>query len=123
MNETNRRREKQITYNVMNNISPAQIIKSTHEILRQTTVADGKSRVPAAYIEKDYADIAADPVFQYLTKEKLQKLISRNRKDMENAVKSLDFLEAARLRDEMKVLSERLDKLAIQNNQPAGNSK
>jgi excinuclease ABC subunit B len=111
MNETNRRREKQIRYNTVNNITPTQIVKSTHEIMGQTAVANGKSHTPAAYIEKDYADIAADPLIQYLSKEKLQKMVSKNRKSMEDAVKSLDFLEAARLRDELKILTEKLEHL------------
>ena len=115
MNETNRRREKQIRYNEINNISPTQIMKSTHEILGQTAVANGKSHSPAAYIEKDYSDIAADPLIQYLSREKLQKYIGKNRKAMEDAVKGLDFLEAARLRDQLKILNERLEKLTIQD--------
>ena len=109
MNETNRRREKQITYNTQHNITPTQIVKSTHDIMGQTTVADGKTHHPVPYYEHENIDVAADPVIQYLSKEKLQKLISRNRKAMEEAVKELDFLEAARLRDELKVLQERLE--------------
>ncbi len=109
MNETNRRREKQITYNTQHNITPTQIVKSTHDIMGQTTVADGKTHHPVPYYEHENIDVAADPVIQYLSKEKLQKLISRNRKAMEEAVKELDFLEAARLRDELKILQERLE--------------
>ncbi|MFZ4563264.1 MAG: helicase-related protein, partial [Bacteroidales bacterium] len=117
MNETNRRREKQIAYNSLNNITPTQITKSNREILGQTTVADGKSKIPSAYIEKEYSDIAADPIIQYLSKEKLQKLVGKNRKAMEDAVKSLDFLEAARLRDELKSLTKMLEGLSIKDNQ------
>ncbi|MEI7499403.1 MAG: excinuclease ABC subunit UvrB [Bacteroidota bacterium] len=117
MNETNRRRERQISYNLLNNITPSQIIKSTNEILGQTTVADGKTKMPVAYIEKDYSDIAADPIIQYLSKEKLQKLVSKISKALEVSVKSLDFLEAARLRDELKILKEMVEKMTIENNQ------
>jgi excinuclease ABC subunit B len=123
MNETNRRREKQIRYNEINNISPTQIMKSTHEILGQTAVANGKSHPPAAYIEKDYTDIAADPLIQYLSKEKLQKYIGKNLKAMEEAVKGLDFLEAARLRDQLKFLNETLEKLTIKDSQALHHSK
>jgi excinuclease ABC subunit B len=110
MDETNRRREKQIAYNVKNNITPTQIVKSTHDIMGQTSVADGNRKGPAAYYEQVNIDVAADPLIQYLSKEKLQKLINRNRKAMEEAVKSLDFLEAARLRDELKALQAVIEK-------------
>ena len=72
----------------------------------QTAVADGNKPHPVPYIEQEKTDVAADPLIQYLSKEKLQKLVSHNRKAMEDAVKSLDFLEAARLRDELKALQE-----------------
>ena len=104
MAETNRRREKQIAYNTLNNITPTQIVKSTRDIMGQTAVADGNRQQPSPYYETERIDVAADPLIQYLSKEKLQKLITRNRKAMEDAVKSLDFLEAARLRDELKAL-------------------
>ena len=109
MSETNRRREKQILYNVTNNITPTQIVKSTHDIMGQTAVADGKSHHPVPYYEHENIDVAADPVIQYLSKEKLQKLINRNRKAMEEAVKELNFLESARLREELKILQEKLE--------------
>jgi excinuclease ABC subunit B len=108
MDETNRRREKQLAYNAKFNITPTQIVKATHEILGQTAIADGARQQPGPYIEKDEPGIAADPVMQYLTKDKIQKLIPKSRKAMEEAVKSLDFLEAARLRDEIKFLQEKL---------------
>jgi len=110
MDETNRRREKQIAYNTKNNITPTQIFKSTSDILGQTAVADGNKPQPVPYYEREKTDVAADPLIQYLSKEKLQKLVSRNRKAMEDAVKSLDFLEAARLRDELKVLQGLIEK-------------
>ncbi|MFZ4523574.1 MAG: excinuclease ABC subunit UvrB [Bacteroidales bacterium] len=110
MDETNRRREKQIAYNTKYNITPTQIVKSTTDILGQTAVAGGNRMHPVAYIESEKTDVAADPLIQYLSKEKLQKLIGRNRKAMEEAVKSLDFLEAARLRDELKALQGLLEK-------------
>jgi len=108
MSETNRRRAKQISYNLENGITPTQIVKSTHDIMGQTAVADGKPH-PVPYYEHENIDVAADPIIQYLSKEKLQKLIGRNRKAMEEAVKELDFLEAARLRDELKLLQQKLE--------------
>jgi excinuclease ABC subunit B len=110
MDETNRRREKQIAYNVKYNITPTQIVKSTRDIMGQTAVADGNKPQPLPYYETEKTNVAADPLIQYLSPEKLQKLIGRNRKAMEDAVKNLDFLEAARLRDELKALQEILEK-------------
>jgi excinuclease ABC subunit B len=109
INETNRRREKQIAYNIANNITPTQIIKSTIDILGQTAVMDTQSRPSRTYVEKETVDIAADPVIRYMPKEKLQKLVAKSRKSMEAAVKELDFLEAARLRDEIAALEKLLE--------------
>jgi excinuclease ABC subunit B len=101
IDETNRRREKQIAYNIANNITPTQIFKSTDSILGQTKVADSKLRTGKPYIERDFVDFAADPLVKYMTKEQIQKSIQNIKKQMEVAVKDLDFMEAARLRDEM----------------------
>ncbi len=109
INETNRRREKQMNYNLANNITPAQIVKSMSDILGQTAIAGIKGQSPAPYFEKETVDVAADPVIRYMTKEKLQKLVARTRKSMESAVKELDFLEAARYRDELFALEKLLE--------------
>jgi excinuclease ABC subunit B len=108
IDETNRRREKQIAYNIKFNITPTPIIKSVESVLGQTRIADGAAREPKPYIEKEFTDIAADPVVQYMSKEQLEKAIVRSRKAMETAVKELDFVEAARLRDEMFALQKLL---------------
>jgi len=108
MTETNRRREKQILYNSKNNITPTQIFKNTKDIMSQTSLADESKKSPTAYIEENNIVVAADPIIPYLSKDKLQKLIRNTRKLMEEAVKNLDFLEAARFRDELKALQERL---------------
>ncbi len=99
IDETNRRREKQIAYNQKHGITPTAIVKSTESIMGQTAIAGNKS-----YIEQERASIAADPVVNYMTKEQLQKSIKKNQKSMEAAVKELDFIEAARLRDEISEL-------------------
>lgn len=109
MNETNRRREKQIAYNLLHNITPTAITKTTKEILGQTSVADSRMEPTRSYVENDTINIAADPVIQYMPKEKLQKLLVKTRKKMEEAVKALDFLEAARLRDELFALQQLLE--------------
>jgi excinuclease ABC subunit B len=108
MDETNRRREKQLKYNAEHNITPRQIIKSTKAILGQTAVADSKAAESKAYIEKEGIDIAADPLIQYMSKEQIEKAISKLEQQMKAAVKELDFIEAARFRDEIFALRERL---------------
>ncbi len=102
--QTNYRREKQLAYNESNNITPTQIVKSRESILGQTKVADNNfnfDKAAKAYAERDMADIAADPVVQYMSAEQLEKAIANTRKEMEKAAKELDFISAARLRDEL----------------------
>ena len=101
IDETDRKREKQLKYNQENNITPEQIRKSVEAIHGQTSVADTRSKLVNAYIEQEQVDIAADPVVQYMSKEQLQKAMNNTRRQMEKAAKALDFLEAARLRDEL----------------------
>lgn len=109
IDETTRKREKQIRYNVENNITPAPIIKSAGEIMGQTTVIDSKMKVPKAYVEKAQIDAAADPLVNYLNKDQLKKLVEEARRAMEKAAKELDFYEAARLRDEMLAYKAKLE--------------
>ncbi|MBW6479227.1 MAG: excinuclease ABC subunit UvrB [Bacteroidales bacterium] len=106
IDETNRKREKQLKYNQENNITPEQIRKSVEAIHGQTSVADSRTKVVNAYIEQEQVDVAADPVVQYMSKEQLQKAMNNTRRQMEKAAKSLDFLEAARLRDELLSLEK-----------------
>ncbi len=101
IDETDRKREKQLKYNQENNITPEQIRKSVEAIHGQTSVADSRAKVVNAYIEQEQVDIAADPVVQYMSKEQLQKAMNNSRRQMEKAAKALDFMEAARLRDEL----------------------
>ena len=105
---TERRRTIQLKYNQDHNITPTQIIKSTESILGQTAVMDTKGSTPRAYIEKNTIDIAADPVVAYMTKDQLQKNIILLKRNMEKAAKELDFMEAARLRDEMQAFQNKL---------------
>jgi excinuclease ABC subunit B len=109
MDETERRRTKQLAYNLENNITPRQIIKSMSSIIGQTTVADSSARPGKAYIENESVSLAADPVVQYMTSEQIEKSIAQTKKQMEKAAKELDFIEAARLRDEMFALQEMLN--------------
>jgi len=109
MDETNRRREKQVSFNIANNITPTQIYKNSLDILGQTSIIDSSYINPKAYIEKESINVAADPIIHYLSKDKINKLISVTKKAMEEAVKSLDFIEAARLRDELFTLQKLKD--------------
>ncbi len=76
--------------------------------MKQTSVADAKTVEPNAYVEKEGIDIAADPVVQYMTKEQLEKAITKIERQMKAAVKELDFIEAARFRDEIFALKGKL---------------
>ncbi len=107
MDETSRRREIQVAYNTKHNITPRQIIRSMSSIIGQTAVA-GASSGPKPYIEQNELNLAADPVIKYMTTQQLEKALLQTRKSMEKAAKELDFIEAARLRDEMFALQELL---------------
>ncbi len=112
IDETNRRREKQIAYNTEHGITPTTVGKSKESIIEQTSVMDFKGGVQRAYVEKEMIDsLVADPIVQYMSKAELQKSIDKTKKEMTAAAKDMDFLLAARLRDEMyaleKILAER----------------
>ena len=108
--ETNRRREKQLAYNEANGITPKQIKKAYNNAL--LGVGAGKeeenTKGPKAYIEPEKASIAADPVVQYMTKPQMEKAIERTRKQMQEAAKKLEFIEAAQYRDELLRLEDML---------------
>ncbi|HYG37378.1 MAG TPA: excinuclease ABC subunit UvrB [Cytophagales bacterium] len=100
INETNRRRKIQQDYNLAHGITPQSVHKTKQAIMDQTKVADSKKVEKKYYIEEEQS-VAADPVVAYMGKEELEKLIGKTQKRMEKAAKELDFIEAARLRDEM----------------------
>ncbi len=105
--ETNRRRKVQQQYNIDNDITPMTITKSKEQILGQTKVADSKKGTKF-YIEEEHVSVAADPLIQYANKEDLEGMISETRKRMEKAAMDLEFIEAARLRDELQELRKML---------------
>jgi len=107
IDETNRKREKQISYNTKHDISPTALNKSKTQILGQTKVIDEAYDIEAI---QEQPNIAADPVVQYMNKEQLQKLLEETQRKMKKASKEEDFMEAARLRDEMMELSKLLGK-------------
>jgi excinuclease ABC subunit B len=102
IDETNRRREKQLKYNEKMGVTPAQIYRKPGSILTGLT---GKDK---AYVEPERPDIAADPVVQYMSTEALEKAIEKSKRNMEKAASELNFIEAARFRDEMAGLQKLL---------------
>ena len=113
IDETQRRREIQIAYNIKHNITPKTIIKSKEQIFAQGSVLDVKgydpSRPYAIGGDQDIITVAAEEQEEYLTIPKMEKKISGTKKAMEKAARDLDFMEAARLRDEMFRLQKELD--------------
>lgn len=98
--ETERRREKQLAYNEAHGITPTQIVKSTESILGHG------QKAAQAYETETEVPLAADPVVKYMSSEQLDKSIAQTKRSMEKASKELDFMEAARLRDELFALQE-----------------
>jgi len=113
IDETQRRREKQIAFNIEHNITPTTIIKSKEQIFAQGSVLDVKgydpSRPYAIGSDQDIITVAAEEQEEYLTIPKMEKKISGTKKAMEKAARDLDFMEAARLRDEMFRLQKELE--------------
>lgn len=106
IDETNRRRNKQMEYNKEHGITPKTVLKSKEAIMGQTKVADSKKAPVKAYAGPDETSIAADPVVAYMNKPDLEKLMAQTQKSMEKAAKELNFMEAARLRDELNDLKK-----------------
>ena len=106
IDETLRRRIKQMAYNQKHGITPQTIMKSTTSIMGQTSVVDYVGKENKQFRNDEKIVLAADPVIQYMTAEAMQKVIQKTRKTMEEAVKELDFIEAARCRDEILALEK-----------------
>ncbi len=106
IDETCRRGAKQQEYNEAHGITPTTIRKSRQEILEQTSVADAKQGEGrnTVYIEPELRGLAADPVIDYLDEKSLKKAIERTEKEMLRAAKEMEYMEAARLRDELEEL-------------------
>jgi excinuclease ABC subunit B len=107
INETNRRREKQLAYNEKHNITPRQIIKAASNIMKEVRLKTGE---PRPYTEPEKVDIAADPIVKYMNREAIEKAIEKAKDAMEKAASELNFIEAARYRDEMYAYQELMKK-------------
>lgn len=108
IDETERRREKQISYNTKHGLTPMQINKSKEAVLTSNKPRESRFNTHA-YEEPENISIAADPVVQYMSKDELKKSMLATKKQMEAAAKALDFIEAARLRDEMYALEKLIE--------------
>jgi len=115
IDETSRRREKQIAYNIEHGITPKTIIKSKEQVFQQTSVLDIKGFDPknpyAIAGDQDMVMVAAEEEVVYQTIPQMEKAIGRIKKDMEKAARDLDFMEAARLRDEMFGMQKKLEEM------------
>ncbi|HOZ67843.1 MAG TPA: excinuclease ABC subunit UvrB [Chitinophagaceae bacterium] len=115
IDETIRRREKQVSYNIEHGITPRTIIKSTKDVFAQTSVLDIKGYDPAdPYAiapDGELVTVAAEEQAEYKTIPQLEKALNKVKKEMEKAARDLDFMEAARLRDEMFLMQKKLEEM------------
>ncbi len=115
IDETNRRREKQIAHNIEFGITPTTIVKSKDQVFAQTSVLDIKgydvNKQYAVSPDEGLVNYAAEEQEEYLTVPKMEKAVAKIKKEMEKAARDLDFMEAARLRDEMFTLQKKLEEM------------
>ena len=113
IDETNRRRTKQIQYNTEHNITPTTIVKSIEQVMKQTAVLDikGFSQDNINIRTTDSLNMVAEPNSQYETIPQMEKAILQTKKQMEKMAKAMDFMEAAKLRDEMFRMELQLEKM------------
>ncbi|MBK9759196.1 MAG: excinuclease ABC subunit UvrB [Flavobacteriales bacterium] len=114
MDDTERRRDKQVAYNTANGITPTQIKRERSDVMNQTSVLDryneGRTK---AYVEPEERSLAADPVMKYMSVEQLEKNASLLEAQMKKAAKELDFIGAAQLRDELFAMRRLIDERTV----------
>lgn len=108
IDETNRRRLIQIAYNEKHGITPKTIRKSKEDIMNKRSILDIRGKSAQAYIEPDEPSLAADPIVQYLSKDKLEKMMEETERKMKKAAKELDFIQAAQYRDELFAIKKKM---------------
>ena len=108
IDETNRRRAKQMAYNEKHGITPTTISKTKEEIMSQKSILDIRGKKPKAYTGPDLDTMAADPIIDYMSSDQLSMLISATEMKMKKAAKELDFISAAQYRDELFELKKKL---------------
>jgi excinuclease ABC subunit B len=114
IDETTRRREKQVAYNLAHNITPRTVGKSKEQIMAQTSVLDIKGYDPdSPYAVDEIPTMAAEEESTYTTIPQLEKKIAQTKKEMEKAARDMDFMEAARLRDEMFGMQKKLESMKV----------
>jgi excinuclease ABC subunit B len=115
IDETDRRRERQVAYNIEHNITPRSVHKSKEQVFEQTSVLDIKGYDPknpyAIGPNEELVSVAAEEQAEYKTIPQMEKAIGKIKKEMEKAARDLDFMEAARLRDEMFLLQKNLQEM------------
>ena len=111
IDETERRRAKQKEYNTLHGIVPHTINKSKEDIFKSTSVADNRKQDPVPYEETEKDQMAADPILDYMSKDDLQKALLQTEKKMLKAAKETEYMEAARLRDELESIKEKIKAL------------
>ncbi|MGZ3847717.1 MAG: excinuclease ABC subunit UvrB [Flavisolibacter sp.] len=112
IDETNRRREKQKAYNMLHGITPTTVRKSVEQVMAQTSVLDIKGYDPESpFAVDEILTLATEETAAYTTIPQLEKAIGKTKKEMEKAARDMDFMEAARLRDEMFTMQKKLESM------------
>jgi len=112
IDETNRRREVQMAYNLEHNITPMTLAKTREEILSRQSILDVRGSTDKHYyVEPSEPDLAADPIIGMMNREQIDQMILQTEKRMKEAAKDLDFISAAQYRDEVIALKKKLFKV------------